>query len=557
MADAPEADVVVIGSGAGGAAVAWALARAGVAVTVLEAGPRYDYWSDYRLDRADWEQERFPHKASRRTYTVAPTQTIVERPELRSWSVATGADNTTDHRLSWGYQHVQGVGGTTLHYTGEAHRLHPAAMRLRSRFGVGADWPFDYAELEPYYVEAERLIGAAGWSYDPVRWRSAPYPLPPHPLSYASQKIAAGFRVLGLSLAPGSLGILSQAYGDRPPCNYCANCIRGCPRADKASADVTFIAAALATGRCTVLPERQVVHLAAGPEDRVSHAEAVDAQGQRHRIMARVFVVAGGAVHTPRLLLASTGAHAPHGLANESGEVGRNFMETVSWVSSGLHPQPLGSHRGVPSDAICWDYNAPDAIPGVVGGCRLSVGAGQADLLGPIAYATRLVGGFGRAHKARMSQVFGRALTVVGVAECLPNPRAFVDLDPEEADPRGVPLARIHSWLEQGEIERLAFMRERARAVLEAAGVEAIVEEYGTYDHFAATHVFGTCRMGRDPETSVVDPTGRSHRWRNLYVADASVFPSSGGGEAPSLTIEALAIRAGRLIAESLRRAEI
>ena len=361
----------------------------------------------------------------------------------------------------------------------------------------------------------------------------------------------------GLTLLPNPLGILSEAYGDRPPCNYCGNCIRGCPRADKASVDVTFIAQALATGRCTVLAEHQVVHLAAGPDDRVSHAEHVDAAGRRHRTTARAFVVAGGAVHTPRLLLASAGPQAPDGLANESGEVGRNFMETISWAASALHPEPLGSHRGVPSDAICWDYNAPDAIPGVVGGCRLSVGAGQADLLGPIAYATRLVGGFGRAHKARMREVFGRALTVVGIAECLPNERAFVELDADASDEHGVPLARIHSHLEDGEVRRIAFMREQARAILAAAGAGEILEEYGTYDHFASTHVFGTCRMGHDPDTSVVDPSGRSHRWRNLYIADASVFPSSGGGEAPSLTIEALGIRTAGFIRERLRRGEV
>jgi choline dehydrogenase-like flavoprotein len=244
-------------------------------------------------------------------------------------------------------------------------------------------------------------------------------------------------------------------------------------------------------------------------------------------------------------LLASSNGHAPHGLANESGEVGRNFMETLFWTASGLHPQPLGSHRGVPADATCWDFNAPDAIAGVIGGCRFTAGAGQADLVGPIAYATRVVDGWGREHRARLRAAFGRALTISAIGEFLPNDRTFIDLDPARTDQRGLPYARIHSFLPEMELQRLTFMAERARAILHAAGVAEIFEEFGSYDIFNSTHVFGTCRMGRDPATSVVDADGRSHRWRNLFICDASVFPSSGGGEAPSLTIAALGLKAG------------
>jgi choline dehydrogenase-like flavoprotein len=278
----------------------------------------------------------------------------------------------------------------------------------------------------------------------------------------------------------------------------------------------------------------------------------VDGNGGWRTFVARAYIVACGAVNTPRLLLASTNGYAPDGLANESGQVGRNFMETLFWTASGLHPQPLGSHRGVPADAICWDFNAPDAIADVVGGCRFTAGAAQADLTGPIAYATRLVSGWGRGHRQQMRAAFGRALTVAAVGEFLPNEHCFVDLDPARTDGRGLPCARIHSLLPEMELRRLTFMAERARAILQASGIAEIVEEYGSYDAFNSTHVFGTCRMGRDPATSVVDPDGRSHRWRNLFICDASVFPSSGGGEAPSLTIAALGLKTGAAAAQHL-----
>ena len=559
MTGGPEPDVVVIGSGPGGGSVAWALAARGVNVLVLEAGPAYDYASDYRLDTSGWEQSRFPARGNEHaSYRFARLQALEPRwRDLRSWNHISGLANPTGRRRGGGYHHIQGVGGSSLHYQGEAHRLHPRSMRMRSRFGVAADWPFGYDELEPYYVEAETVIGAAGPNGDAVRRRSRPYPLPAHRLSHASATIEAGCRALGLTLSPNPLGILSQAYDGRPPCNYCAGCWRGCPRADKASVDVTFIAKALASGHCTVKDDSQVVRLEAGAHDSVSGIVYIGRSGRPERVSARAVVVVCGAVHTPRLLLASADRRAPDGLANESGMVGRNFMETLAWTSSGLHADALGSHRGVPSDAICWDFNAPDAIAGIVGGCRFTAGAAQADLAGPIAYATRVVDGWGSVHKARMRASFGRVLTVAAIGESLPDPGSYIDIDPLRKDRRGVPLARIHSHLGEAELRRLAFMAKTARQILHASGVSEIFEETGTYDIFSATHVFGTCRMGRDPAQSVVDPTGRSHRWRNLYIADASVFPSSGGGEAPSLTIEALGIRTAAHLRDALGRGEL
>lgn len=554
MADSPY-DVVIVGSGAGGGTMAWALSRRGVRVLLLEAGPAYDPDKDYQLHQDDWESRKFPHKinpAGRQTF--APLQALEGRwDDLRSWNRVFGRYNRTDIRQPWSYSHVVGLGGSTLHYTGEAQRLHPAALKMKTRFGVAADWPMDYATLEPYYVEAERAIGVAGPATDPPRWRSAPFPLPAHPFSYGSQKLAAGCRALGLNWVPNARAALSRPYDNRPPCNYCGNCARGCPVGDKGSVDVTFIAKAKATGLCHIVTEAQVTHLEAGEDDQVKSVEFVDAAGTSRTVTGTAIVVACGAVETPRLLLNSTSARAPNGLANESGQVGRNFMETLYWMASGLHSEALGSHRGLPADGICWDYNAPDSIPGVIGGCRFGSGIAEADILGPIAYATRVVGGWGKDHKKRMRDSFGRALGVAAIGESLPNSRTFIDLDPVARDAQGRPKARIHSHLGDGELKRLSFMAKTSRRILRAAGVAELFEEYGAYDGFSATHVFGTCRMGVDPATSVVDANCRSHRWRNLYVVDASVFPSSGGGEGPSLTIQAVALRTAQLMIENSR----
>lgn len=556
MAADASADVIVVGSGAGGGAAAWALSRHGLRVLVLEAGPAFDAATDYRLDANDWERHGFPEKpGSRGRHGWAEGQPLDARwSHLRTWNRQTGAAVTGARRMFGAYQHVRGVGGSTLHFTGEAHRLHPRAMRMRSDFGVAADWPFGYDALEPWWLQAERIVGVAGAGADVHRPRSAPHPLPAHPSSFASRKLGEGVRSKGLTWTPNSLAVLSRPQDGRLACNWCGQCQRGCPRADKGSVDVTFLRQARATGRCEVRALCRVTRVETGPGDRVTGVVWRDASGATRRAPARAMIVACGAVETPRLLLLSGPGGAREGLANESGLVGRNFMETLAWTSVGMHPDPIGSHRGLPSDSICWDFNAPDAIPGVVGGCRFSPATLEAGLAGPIHYASRVIGGWGRAHKRAMRERFGHALAIGAIGESLPNPGSYVDLDPTLRDDDGAPLARIHSVLPETELRRLDFMARTAREILKAAGAGELVEEYGTWDTFNATHVFGTCRMGTDPRTSVVDPFGASHRWRNLFVCDASVFPSSGGGESPSLTIEALALRSAEHLAERMRR---
>ena len=487
-------DVVVIGSGAGGGAAAWACAEAGLAVLVLEAGPRFDPSRDYLLHTPDWELHAFPERpGSRGKHSYGPMQRLdPRRRHLRSWNHVHGFLNKEKVRQVYAYHHVQGVGGSTLHFTGEAHRLHQDSLRMATRFGVAADWPLVYQDLEPYYLKAETLIGVAGPDHSPGRPRSRPYPLPPHRLSYASQVAAKGFKRLGLTLLPNARAALSQGYDGRPPCNYCANCQRGCPLGDKGSVDVTFVPKAKATGHCEVRSGCRAVHIEAGKDDRIGSVVYTDPGGVQRSVRTRILVLACGAVETPRLLLACQGRHGPDGLANESGLVGRNFLETLSYTIGGLHPLPLGSWRGLPSDAICWDFNAPDAIPGVIGGCRFTADTPSTDLVGPVEYAERVVAGWGRAHKRAMKDQFGRMLFIHSIGEFLPNRGSYIALDPERKGAAGLPLARIHSHLEEGDLGRLDFMARKCREILQAAGVEKPLEATSSYDFFSASHVFGT-----------------------------------------------------------------
>jgi len=513
-------DVVIVGAGAGGGAAAWALCAQGAKVLLLEAGPVFDPIADYRLHRSDWERSAFPAGKARHQgrYVYAPMQVLDPAwNDLRSWNAVIGATNPGERRKADRYHHVRGVGGSTLHFQGDAHRLHPDSMRMRTRFGVAADWPFDYDALEPCYEIAERIVGVAGPGKRSLRRRRSEHPLPAHPISYASRRIAATGAALGMQWEANSQAILSQPYDGRPGCNHCANCLRGCPRNDKGSVDVTFVRKARASGRCTLRTDAPVRRLEPGADGRI-RAIIVENEGRSERIRTRVLVLACGAVETPRLLLLSQGAHAPHGVANENGLVGRHFMETLFWSSTGLHTEALGSFRGVPSDVVSWTHNAPDAIPGTPGGCRFAAGVVDAGFVGPIAYATRAIAGWGSAHKRAMRDRFGRLLSISAIGESLPNEGSYVDLDPAERDEAGDPVARIHSQLPDSELRRLRFMATKCREAVRAAGARELAEEFGTWDHFSATHVFGTCRMGTGEDDSVVDPTGQQAK-RRIAVA--------------------------------------
>ncbi len=547
-------DVIIIGSGAGGGASAYALTKKGYKVLILEAGPFYDPSSDYQLNQSSWEKKEFPYKPqSEAKYTFAPLQNLAKsKKHLRSWNHNQGRLNTTNIRQGWKYHHVLGVGGSTLRYSGEAHRINPNSLKLNSRFNTGFDWPINYEDLEPYYTQAEKVIGVAGPEVQSFRPRSQAYPLPTHPISQLSQYIAMGCKNLGLDWEPNSVAILSQSYDGRPNCNYCGNCNRGCPRKDKGSVDVTFIKKAIETGYCTIKPYTKVLKVLSAAGNMIQGVITADKNNKIETLASPLLIISAGPVQTPRLLLNSKTEFSPDGLANASGQVGKNLMETLSWTSSGISNSQLNSFKGLPSDSICWNFNNPDSVPNAVGGCRFSLSVAESNLVGPINYAKRVAQGWGLAHKKQMINNFGKVVSITGVGEKLPNSASFISLDEENKDEFDLPLAKINSYINDNDTHILSFMRETCQKILKSAGIRKIFEEYGTYDFFSSTQTVGTCRMGKNPTTSVVNEYCQSHEWRNLYIVDASIFPSSGGGEAPSLTIQAMALRAAEHIHKNL-----
>lgn len=548
-------DVVIIGSGAGGAASAWALTERGLSVLLLEAGPVFDPVRDYPLTNTDWERHLFPAPPGSRgeiLYGDLGRLDPADR-DLQSFDAVTPRQPPPASREAGGigYAHVMGVGGSTLHFVGEAHRLHPASFHLARDHGVGADWPLSYDELAPYYVQAEAMMGVAGPaepSGSDARPRAAPPPLPAHPLSPPARRLVEAGGKVGLPFEANMRAANSVPYDGRPSCNYCGQCSRGCPLGDKGSADVTYLRHAQESGRLTLIANAPVTRIELGPNGRAAAVHYVHA-GQTVRQETPILILSGGAVQTPRLLLASAQPGAPDGVANGSGQVGRNFMETLGWSSTAILPGLENSHMGLPADAICWAQSAPDGVQGAVGGCRYTSAVRELGLSGPIGYAQRLVPGHGAAFHRAMQAQFGSAITVAAIGAVIPDERSHVTLSPERRDANGVPLPVISSVLTQNSLALLRKMAEGCRSLLRATGAGALLEERGSWDSFSATHVFGTARMGTDSASSVADAFGRSHDHANLWISDASLFSSTGGGEAPSLTIGALALRQAEKIA--------
>jgi len=552
-----DADVCVVGAGAGGSVASWALAERGLRVLLLEAGPRIAP-KDQGTHRQDWEIAPSAIRATlddprHRSYESAPGSALDPRyPHLRSRTPTAFARRAFERR-PFEYVRALGVGGSTLHYQGEAHRFPAHAFRMRSRFGVAEDWPLGYEELAPYYETIEKLLGVAGDPRNPFKPPRGTYPYPAHPLSAASRRVSLAARQLGWQLLPNPVAILPSPRPGRQACHYCNGCERGCNVSARGSADVAVIPLAEQSGRLRLVTGTRAALLETEPNGRVSAVIGSDAEGRRQRFRARAFVLAAGAIETPRILLHSRGGAHPDGVGNHSGQLGRHLMETLYVRRSAIFDEPLETFAGIPLDSRIWDFNAAVGDSDTPVGFTLASTCGE--FAGPVGYALEGVGNFGASHRRGMRR-FGAGIVFVAIAEQIPRPENRVTLS-ENADPAGVPLARVETQLDTIDLEALSQARIRLEELAQTAGAGDFVGQTSAYDTPHASHVGGGCRMGRDPRNSVVDAVGSVHGVPNLAVADASVLVTQGAGDSPSLTIQALALRSSESLAERLRRGEV
>jgi len=544
-----EVDFVVIGSGAAGGIMAKQLSTAGFSVVVLEQGGwgKYGHDQDYTRDEL---LNRNPSSADRLMSDPSRQRNTFRR-------------NDREEARRGGHSYGCVVGGGTVTYGGSSWRHLPwefnEASHVGTIAGTGlADWPITYDELEPYYTQAEWEMGISGQRLDSpfVAPMSKGYPVPPVPLKASGALFKVAAAKLGLAVVPGPLAIITQPYMGRSACVNCGMCSGfGCHVRARSSSAVTVIPLAVETGNCEVRVNSYVREITVNNGSRVTGVTYFNAEKQEVFQSAKAVVLSANAGETARLLLLSDSPRFPDGLANSSGGVGKYLMLGGYAGASGLFEHRLNDYKGVVSGAGILDYVESDPSRGFYGGGRLT-SRGYAT---PISYG---LGGlspgtprWGAGYKQALRDEAGHRMTVNCYTSQLPLETNRVDLDPTEKDEWGLPAMRITSTSHPDDIQNMEFFRQKSIEILEAAGATSVWAG-PVRDSTGGAHNRGTCRMGNNPSTSVVDRYHRAHDVPNLFIVDGSNLVT-GGRNHPTMTIQALAFRAAEHLVRSAKAGEV
>jgi choline dehydrogenase-like flavoprotein len=454
-----------------------------------------------------------------------------------------------DGPATFGSTYERRVGGTTWHWQGTAMRFLPSDFRLRSLHGVGHDWPIDYDELEPWYVEAEKEIGVAGDPQDDLDSpRSAPYPLPPIPASYVDQRIDAVLRPLGLRVRLSPHARNSIPFQNRPPCCGSNTCVPICPIGAKYDASVHALLAQRAGAR--ILDQAVAFRIDVDAQNRATAVAFKRPDGSEHEAVGKRFVIAAHGVETPRLLLMSRSDRLPGGIANSSGQVGRNLMDHPVQVSLASARDPVYPYRG-PGEISGIEHMRDGPFRSRHGAFRMPIGNDGWSFGGAtiIALADTLIaeGKRGRELQAALGDAGVRQVRLAALLEQLPNADNRVMLA-EQRDALGLPRPKLTYAID----DYVLTARDEARRLADLVfdGLDA-TRRIHVDSLFGAGHIMGTYRMGTDPATSVVDPFGRTHDHPNLFLVGSGVFPT-GATANPTLTLAALALRTAAEMLEGL-----
>ena len=525
-------DVVIVGAGPSGAVAAKRFAEAGLSVVCLEQGDYPDY-TKIRNDRLDFEYSKDRH------YSWNPNT----RKDSSDYPV-----NDTESEvapLMW-----NGVGGSSMLYAAAWHRFRPSDFRVRTVDGVADDWPISYEDLAPFYDRVSEDLSVSGMAGDPA-YPPHEIPLPPFDFGAMEKKMIAAHNRLGWHWWPGSNSIASVKHRNLDPCVRRGACLWGCFDNAKASVDRTHWPLNRKLGVELVTLAR-VLRIETDREGLATGVTYVDRDtGETLLQRGRIVVLAANGLGTPRLLLNSTSARHPDGLANSSGLVGKRLMMHPYATVIGLFDDFFENWQG-PFGQRMYSMEFAETRPGTgfVRGAKwqLMGTGGPLNTIGAFPWGDNA--GWGQDFHKTVKSRFGRSIDWSIIAEDLPEEANMVVLDDTLKDADGLPAPKMIYRNSENTRKLMRFNVERAGEALREAGAYEILE--APFFRETGWHMLGTTVMGRDPGSSVVDSYGRSHDVPNLFVMDGSVMPTSSCVN-PTGTVAALALRGAEHITETAR----
>ena len=556
-------DVCVIGSGAGGGVAAKLLTEGGLSVVLLEAGPPVHPETDYKMFM--WPYE-LPHRGVGVGGKAADNFSEFLAPN-GAWDIA-GEPYTSAPGSNFQWFRSRIVGGRTNHWGRIALRFAPVDFRSRSRDGLGEDWPIAYEDLAPYYDKVESYIGVFGTKENVSSAPDGIFLPPPKPRC-SELLIKRACDKLSITCIPARLAILTKPLNGRPACHYCGQCGRGCTTASNFSSSQVLIPPALKTGRLTLLTGAMAREIIVGADGKAAGVSYIDkATHTEERVAARAIVVAASACESARLLLNSKSKLFPDGLANSSGQVGRNLTDSVGSSGWGHVPQmekiPPHNHDGTGGMHLYipwWKYDRKNNFPR---GYHIEFGGGrEMPSAGMFDDVCDEFQGYGAELKRTCRKQYGASVNFAGRGEMLANPDTFCEIDPEVVDEFGIPVLRFHFKWSNYEIRQARDMQETFKAIVEAMGGEYKTKTdpggpnpFGIETGGRIIHEVGTARMGADPRTSVLNGYCQAHDVKNLFIADGAPFVTN-PDKNPTLTIMALSWRASEYLLSEAKKGNL
>jgi choline dehydrogenase-like flavoprotein len=560
---APEYDAIVVGSGMTGGWAAKELTELGLRTLVLDAGRPIVPNKDFHEHTPPWEM---PFRGLGDRQAVARRQAVqrnsVTFDEMSHQFWVDDVDNpySTPADKAFHWFRARQVGGKSIIWGRQVYRWSDLDFEANLRDGVGVDWPIRYTDIAPWYDLVERFIGVSGQREGLAHLPDGPF-LPPMAMNCVETRVrdrmASKFgrdRVLTI----GRVAVLTERHNGRAACHYCGPCHRGCVTRSYFSSVNATLPAAEATGRLTLMPYSIARTLVLDERtNRVSGVLVADARTRETReYTARVVFLCASALESARILLNSATSRFPDGLANSSGQVGRNIMDHIKWGGASGTFDEWSDARTIgqrPNGIYVPRFrNIATRHPDFIRGYGFQGGAGRAGW-----EASARAPGIGLAFKERLTRLGNWTMSFGGFGEMLPNPNNRATLHPTLVDAWGIPTLHIECAWGDNELAIHRDMNVTAAELLEAAGAKDIrPDARGPSTPGNTNHEMGTARMGRDPKTSVLNGWNQTWDVPNVFVTDGACMASS-GNQNPSLTYMALTARACHYAADAMKRGNL